>query len=793
MSIINNQIDKIISTRKEKRLPQIEKEITFLRNVKTQIEELNSLTKQINQQITDKRGSYYVMLQSDPSMETRFMAVSTNEVTKLINAQIERLEILKKRFSREAVQIALIGYERQGKSRFLQTISGLNNKVIPAYGGTSCTGAVSVIHNVPKDLEVHIEFYNQQEFLDIIKEKLQGFFPDKHFTLNSPADLQHIDLGSFSSDNNTKSVEFNKFKEAYINHYADYEPMIGHGKIITSDKNAIIQNVSQYEEFDSIPASDAPCLYTQKKDIDSNGNAKTVWVKEYYNYVAVKSLNIYTRFVDERIGDAKIVLVDTIGMGDASNAERIEDEMFRVLREDCDAAVDIFKPKAGGDSFNQQQNEVLNKISRRLKDREPNRWIYYVLNRVDCVYGYNAGLIPEIMKQIQSSFENMKVKPVADVIDINATDTNEVNDKLITPLLDLITNNLDDIDEKLIIEANKENEKLYLEYKTLADTVAAVVSNKFAINSNEGKLFDTLFKQLSYSKELRDLDEFEYAKKKDEPCELVRDKIDEKIRNLVDLAPLPDEIFLDVEKGDKDTNSIFVKHINTLRNTIFENFEEINTDVLIPLQEKVKDQLISILFNAGKMGNIPLQSYSIEEGASQMWLKTLIEEKVEKEAYPKLYDMLNFILDYSINIEGLIEYNVAKCLDTIDPQNSQWIPMPNQEQSLEEQAETIWGEMVSRITPIQNKMRLWRNDFALIPSHSFYARVHKFRDKMVFGDEETNTNIRDFYRNNRLTIWRDDFANISSQDQAFGAWNKQCKAITDLCTKSKFHLSITNK
>lgn len=55
-------------------------------------------------------------------------------------------------------------------------------------------------------------------------------------------------------------------------------------------------------------------------------------------------------------------MVDTIGMGDASNAERIEDEMFRVLREDCDAAVDVFKPQANGDSFNKQQVEVLKRL-----------------------------------------------------------------------------------------------------------------------------------------------------------------------------------------------------------------------------------------------------------------------------------------------------------------------------------------------------------------------------------------------------------------------------------------------
>ena len=66
-----------------------------------------------------KQGSYYIMLQADPTMEARFMAVSTSEVKRLLTEQLQTLENLKKRFSRDAVQIAFIGYERQGKSCFL--------------------------------------------------------------------------------------------------------------------------------------------------------------------------------------------------------------------------------------------------------------------------------------------------------------------------------------------------------------------------------------------------------------------------------------------------------------------------------------------------------------------------------------------------------------------------------------------------------------------------------------------------------------------------------------------------
>lgn len=793
MSNINDQIQQIITTRKETRLPQIEKEIKFLQDVKNKIANLDSVINTVNFQIEEKQGPYFAMLQSDQSMETRFMAVSTSQIKKMIDEQLERLEILRKRFSRDAVQIAFIGYERQGKSCFLQSISGLSNKVIPAYSGTSCTGAVSVIHNVPKALEVHIEFYDLKSFLDIVKDKLHNFFPNRHFTLNSLDDLTMIDLSDFTTNDTEVSLEFNKFKDAFFGHQNVYETLIGHSKMVTSDENQIIQHVSQYEEFDTIPEGEDANLYMKKKKQDANGNEIEVWQKNYYRYLAVKSVNIYTQFIDPRIGDSKIVLVDTIGMGDASNAERIEDEMFRVLREDCDAAVNVFKPQANGDSFNKQQNEVLKKIGRRLADREPSRWIFYVLNRVEGGKGYNVEVVPPIMEQIKSSFASMKTKPVANVLDINAINTEEVNQQLVSPLLDLITENLDDIDSKLVIEANKSNDLLYQEYKMLADAVAAVVSGSMIQNSNEGKLFDQLFKGLSYSKNLRDLDEYGYARTKDEPCTQVRERIDAVINNLVELVPDAEEcIYPDVEKGDKDINGIFVKHLNAFRNTIFEAFEEVNTEVLIPLQEKVKDDLIDILFNAAKMGNIPLQNYSTEDGPSQTWLKALTAEKVDKNVYPKLHDMLMFILNYNLNIEGLIEYNVAKCLNTIDPLSKECPPMHPLTSSLEEQAEEIWAEIINRITPIQNKLRLWRNEFALIPSHSFYARVHKFRDKMVFGDEETQENIRDFYRDNRLSIWRNEFANMAIQDQAFGAWNKESKAITDMCIKNKFYINLNN-
>lgn len=792
MPNINDQIQQIIDKRKLTRLPQIEKEIAFLREVKSKVLNLDSVINTVNHQITEKHGPYFTMLQSDPSMEARFMTVSTAQVKKLIDEQIERLEILRKRFSRDAVQIAFIGYERQGKSCFLQSISGLNNKVIPAYSGTSCTGAVSVIHNVDKDLEVQIEFYDLGAFFKIVHEKLQNFFPGKHFVLNSLNDLKRLDLSDFASDDPELSLEFNKFQDAFINHIGIYESLISHEKIVTSEENQIIQHVSQYEEFDTIPDGDNPEAFTQKKKQDANGNEVVVWQKNYYKYIAVKSVNIYTRFVDPRIGNSKIVLVDTIGMGDASNAERIEDEMFRVLREDCDAAVDVFKPQANGDSFNKQQIEVLKKIGRRLADSEPQRWIYYVLNRVEGGKGYNVEVVPAIMEQVKTSFKTMKSKPVADVLDINAINTDEVNQRLISPLLDLITNNLDDIDTNLVAEANKSNELLYQEYKLLADAVAKVVSNSMKQGSNELKKFRELYKtDLTYSNELKILDD-KYCQEKDRPCPEVKDTIEEVISKLTKLIEKPEVIMTDVAKGDKSTNQLLEKYCKIFRNRIYAAFNDISTNVLLPLQNQVKDALIQILFANAHLGRIPLQGYAIEDGPSQQWLSTFLEEKVEAEVYPHMNYMLNFILDYQLSIEGLMEYNVARCLDTLDKNSAAFKPMaPLQGISDAQQAKKIWSEIVSRTSTIQIEMRKWRDDFSLIPSHSFYARVSMFRDMIV---DDTDTNISEelynFYSDNRMAIWRDEFVGMMKEAEAFGNWNEESRAITDLCQKNSFYIKI---
>ena len=351
---------------------------------------------------------------------------------------------------------------------------------------------------------------------------------------------------------------------------------------------------------------------------------------------------------------------------------------------------------------------------------------------------------------------------------------------------------LDSIDVRMLEDVNTLGEHLYMNYKILSDSVSKVISGSMKQGSNELKKFRELYRSnLTYAKELKILDDKYYAEK-DKPCPEVKEKIDEVINKLTKLIDRPDVIVLDVEKGEKATNDLLEKYCNIFRNKIYAAFDEVTIGVLLPLQNRLKDSIINILFENARLGRIPLQNYAVEDGASQEWLKTFVTEKVDKEIYPHMHYMLNFVLDYQISIEGLMEYNVARCLHTLDKHSSTFKTMaPLTGMPDVQQAKKIWSEIVSRTSAIQIDMRKWRDEFSLIPSHSFYARTSMFRDLLV---DDTDTHVSEelynFYSENRMAIWREEFAGMIQEAEAFGSWNAESAAITNLCKKNSFVIKL---
>lgn len=790
MSTITHKIEQILDKRLGRgayagrgHLQKVEAKIGTLVEVRERLEQLDALVSTITKQLEEQQGVYYKMLVSDAEAMAQFEEVNCTKAKIKVSEVIEALQNLKARFEREALRIAFIGYERQGKSTFLQSMTGLPNEVIPAYDGTSCTGAVSIIHNSNEKLRVKIEFCSVAEFLDNLRSKLKGLFPERHFTLNTLDDIRKIDISDYHGDD---ALEVKRMIGTNIvKHLDDYSQYLGAPNMTLHDEEKIVEFVAQYREYDRIPHGENPADFEERiKSKDSYGNVtEKVYRKRFYKYLAVKSVDIYCPFVHQDCG--KIEFVDTIGLGASVNPEGIEREMFRVLREDCDAAIDVFCPAPTGGSLNKFQKDIFKKINEQLATRNPRKWMAYAINGIPNGPKQNIQNIPDIMSELNDMQASL---PFGLYREVNAANREDVNKHLLIPLLDLITENLDALDEGLMDTVNELSKEAYNECLVLVKAANAVTSAGLGLSANALTLFDEkLYKNMlkSFGLAMNQIDKNGYATQRDKKCFDLEDAYNTVIEDL-DLHIPDEEVILErFETGASITQvQMFEEYVEQMRNNIFSAFEDINVNVLHPLQEKVKIDLIEILYNQGMMKNLPTEN----EGPSIEWLEEVIENYVDPVVYPNFYRALKFILDYQINIEGIVEYHVTKSLYVIDRTHEEFIPFDGEHlNQFEDMASAVWQELCNRITPVKNRLITWIGDFIQIPNHSFYSRVHKFHVK-VMTDAPGIEDFRRFYRNNMGMIWGEEINSAAKSEKAFGDWTSRTKALQDITISDNFKI-----
>mgnify|MGYP002521004331 FL=1 len=789
MPQINQQIQQIIAKRKEARLPLIEGKIAFMESLLQRVNSLDNLIKEIKSQCEIKKGPYYAILAADPGMELRLQNVSTEDTRAAIAELQKELVRLRTRFSRRNISLQVFGMAGSGKSTFIQSVTGLGNDVVLASEGGHCTGVSSFIYN-SDHFEARVYIYTENEMLALFNKNLEAL--ERKF---NPAATPKP-LGSFA--------EIRDFRIEDVGLPATMDGRLSVMKYV--ENYSLIRNLISGLNADGMP------LQGLEHDTHGHKYVKITdpvqvqqWVAQhnghhtsdpdyvaYTNYLAVDHVDIYKKFLCEDAGD--IVLMDNVGLGDASNDVSTEQHMYQAIADNSDAVILLYQPKPNSgwrgeeDSINTRLNNIRFKNVYQGVERMDVHELYFLLNKRSTPGFDNSKDCPEVVKAFRAQpYERKETILIANAADKDSTRTDAIE-----PILAQLMEHLDSIDVRMMEKVNGLGSRLYTNYKILVDAVNKVVSGAMRQGSSELKKFRELYKtDLTYSNELKVLDG-KYFEGRDKPCPEVKEKIEEVIVSLTKLIDRPNVVLEDVKKGEKSTNQILEKYCKIFRNRIYAAYGGVNIMVLQPLQNRLKDSIIAILFENARLGRIPLQDYAVEDGASQEWLRVFVAEKVDKEIYPHIHYMLNFVLGYQISIEGLLEYNVARCLDTLDKNSPAFKPMSSLAgMPDEQQAKKIWSEIVSRTSVIQTQMRKWRDDFSLIPSHSFYARTSMFRDLLV---DDTGTNISEelynFYSDNRMAIWRDEFAGMMQEAEAFGSWNEESKAVTDLCKKNSFVIKL---
>lgn len=144
------QIDRIV----EKRQPLASR----IEAVEDNLQAVSNLL----QELEDKRNSISKLV-NDPTSSAKLNEVAhISSLFSKINVELNALEKLKSRFSRRTLNIGVVGRARQGKSRLLQSLTGLSDAEIPDGDDQHCTGVRSNIYHQP-GIETYAEIYFHSE------------------------------------------------------------------------------------------------------------------------------------------------------------------------------------------------------------------------------------------------------------------------------------------------------------------------------------------------------------------------------------------------------------------------------------------------------------------------------------------------------------------------------------------------------------------------------------------------------------------------------------------------------
>ncbi|MDE6677754.1 MAG: hypothetical protein K2K02_01820, partial [Ruminococcus sp.] len=431
MGNISQQIDKIIADRKGK-LVLLQENKNAMDNIYDRLRSFKQFQSDLRTNSDDFSGVH-----GNYEIAERIIGISTSKFEELYQAYTSDLELMIKRLSRDNLHISFVGSAGQGKSLVMQNISGLPKSVIPSSDGGDCTGAKSIITNSENEtVSAKITFYTKTELVGIVNQYLQ-ILTNKSQTIRYISDIPGIELEPIrkrvESIGIAKDEELLDYLSKYIEHFDEYS-----------------KNLTDSESMEPISVSEDEI----EKYVAQYSSADTSI--EYYQYLSVKFANISKHFPHDDAG--KIVLVDTVGLGTTSLDT--EKDMLKAVKEDSDAIIFMQCPNDRRGRISQDEIDAIDSIIREVGSDYTKEMLFWVLNRVE------SGNKSPNGKQVSLVMEQIRRKnyAIAMPLDVDCFNSEEVETKLLIPVLNQLSSKMGTVDDLQIDTINNKACELFLAY-----------------------------------------------------------------------------------------------------------------------------------------------------------------------------------------------------------------------------------------------------------------------------------------------------------------------------------------
>lgn len=382
---ITAALQSVIKVREEraedKRIARkkLEKKQTELMSLEQVYREFSKLDKDDRKKVCSKEAC-------------EFLEKSGNKIAEYNQNYQEAINELKKleaRFGRKTVNLVVIGKIGAGKSKFLQSVSGLDDNCIPSFDGPSCTGITSVIENIPIEemeknnndenwVETTFTFKTKNDILEDLRADIANVIKNSNSDHPLPeiSDFDKIDQVLQDLESHGLNVKY--LTKIYIDNRDEWIPYLDASK----EKKSF--------DGDGLKASQTPdgdWVYTLtnnrseiKKFVAKHDGKEKADRTEYYRYVAIKSALIRTKF--PRIS-ARIRLIDTVGIGD--RAGDTEKRMETAINNDADGVIFVLdtrtiRTEPPMDAGVISLMEKFQKIYDDHKEQNAAHWMFFLIN-----------------------------------------------------------------------------------------------------------------------------------------------------------------------------------------------------------------------------------------------------------------------------------------------------------------------------------------------------------------------------------------------------------------------------
>ena len=787
---IPQKINEIIKTRETERLPKITEKLHSIEKVSEVVKRLEKFQQELLEQ--EQLGVDNLLLEHTPEIASTIKNLELSKTLRLVEELQRELKRLEKRFSRKSIQIALIGYARKGKSKFLQSVSNLGDDVIPTSSSTDCTGAISVIENHDGPFQMEVEYYTIGEFLDSVSITLSEILGKKIYvrSLEELATYKNCQEIVSSKDNRIKT-----FFNDYIKHIENYRDCFSeNAPRIFSDKTHVIEYVAKYRLIvggEAVPAC-YDC-YDQEKEGDV--------IKVLFNkFVAVKSAYIKTKFEYEDAGG--IVLTDTIGLGNKYTGEADEHKMYEVLINDTDAAIfNILIPREGVNAIPKVDSDVLDRVYSELKNYSPEKWIALNLNHFGKdqfktesefnVYQNTYKKVYENVKEEEFGDEGAK-KPLAYSMYIDNSNEVDVRENMLKPVLGIIKDNIDKIDRSFMLQCDNLAKSLYYEYNNICERIGKAIGKINASNPNYEKWFRQNYKALPLRHSLKLYVDKLHARK-NLACEDILEELKPQIEGIMKYVPsqkVIEESLLSMEGQHLD--SVYHSFFDDVTAKILSSFKEVSASAISKIKENVQNEIAYILFYDGKLGRLKLKTASTKE-PSLDWMRAFCREKLC--GHKVLSSAINSVVDFQMNIEGFL---YSKCIMACQELQNSTIEFPVN-YSIEKGSEFIWQEIRGSVRSLRTRLKA---EFSIKDGVSLFNNDETSEISMpnllvwcmadTFMKEFINTNdgesLKDFYSDYAAVIWNEEIKLQEDLTEATNSIKQLHEELNAYCEQSNFTL-----